>query len=66
MKIWCKHRAFHSFWEKEICFVLGKVTMKLAEIFRIDCFKGKHSVFKAVSSLKEPIHRNVMRISDFS
>ena len=42
------------------------MTMKLAEIFRIDCFKGEHSVFKAVSSLQQPIHQNVMRISDFS
>ena len=40
--------------------------MKLAEIFRIDCFKGEHSVFKAVSSLQQPIHQNVMSISDIS
>ena len=44
-KIWCKHRAFHSFCEKEICFVLGKMTMKLAEIFRIDCFKPVNILF---------------------
>ena len=46
-KISCKHGAFHSVWEIEFLFILRMaVKTKLPKTFRIDCFKGEHSVFQ--------------------
>ena len=46
-KILCKHGAFHSVWEIGFLFILRMaVKTKLPKTFRIDCFKGEHSVFQ--------------------
>ena len=58
VKIFCKHGAFHSIWESEICFVLCIIKRNEAKIFRTNCWKGEHSsystcfIFEAIYILK--------------
>ena len=58
VKIFCKHGAFHSIWESEICFVLCIIKRNEAKIFWTNCWKGEHFnystcfIFEAIYILK--------------
>ena len=65
-KISCKHGAFHSVWEIEFLFILTMaVKTKLPKTFRIDCFKGEHSVFQGCFIVAETCMLKSQAFSDF-